>query len=66
MQSGRPRQGPAQLALVHAKRMRTFSPPVENTGNQPPSAKPARVGRAALLALLNLELDSFACHGAPV
>ncbi len=66
MQSSRAGQRPAQLALVHAERMRVLPASVENAGDQPLPPKPACVGRAALLTLLNLELDPFACHGAPV
>jgi hypothetical protein len=46
--------------------MRALPSSVEDARNQPLPPEAACVSRAALLALLNLQLDPFACHGAPV
>jgi hypothetical protein len=39
---------------------------VEDAGDQPVATQAPRIGRAARLAFPNLDLDSFACHGAAV
>jgi hypothetical protein len=46
--------------------MRLLAAPVEDTGNEAPLAEPPRVRGAPRLALDDLELDSFTCHGAGV
>jgi hypothetical protein len=55
-------QHPAQLALGHADRVRLLAAPVEDARNQPLLAQAARLGGAAALALLYLQLHSLAGH----
>jgi hypothetical protein len=66
VKAGRPGQRTSQLALGHAERMRILATSVEHTRDQALTAQTPRRGGAALLALLHIELDSFACHGAAV
>ncbi len=56
----------AQLALADGEGMRFLPAAVENSRDHPLPAEPPRGGRADLLALLDLDLDSFTCHGAAV
>jgi hypothetical protein len=51
---------------MHAERMRALPTSVENAGNQPLPPESAGVCGAARLALQDLDLDSFARHGAAV
>ena len=66
VQPRRPRQRLAQLALADREGMRLLPAPVEDAGDQPLAPEPPRRRRAALVALLDLDLDSLACHGAAV
>jgi hypothetical protein len=53
---------PPQLTLGYADRMRLLAAAVEDARDESLAAEAPRIGRAARLALLHLQLDSFACH----
>ena len=62
MQAGVAGERAPKLALVHAERMRRLAAPVEHARHQALAAQSPRIGGAATLALLDLELDSFTGH----
>src|SRR5262249_12016430 len=55
-------QNTTELALGDADRVRLLAVAVEDAGNEALTAQAARVSRAASLALLDLQLDSFSGH----
>jgi hypothetical protein len=56
------RQDAAELALGDADRVRLLAAAVEDAGDEALTAQAPSVGRATVLALLHLQLDSFAGH----
>ncbi len=62
VRAGIARERAPELALRDAERMRRLAPAVEDAGHEPLVAQAACVGRAATLARLDLELDSFSGH----
>ena len=57
-----PREHPPEVAFGHRDRMGSLAAPVEDARDEAGLAQPARVGRAAVLALLHFQSDSLSGH----
>ena len=62
VQAALSRQNTTKVALRNADRVRLLAAAVQDAGDEPFTPQAACVGRAARLALLHLQLDSFAGH----